>query len=362
MGSDAACGPAHGGRERESLLDGLRFVAAMAVVAFHFGFRGFTVDGLQDVSFPELVPIAKYGYLGVELFFMISGYVITWSIEGKSLADFAVARLVRLYPTFWLCAVLSATVISISDNDALLVSWQDGLLNATMLASAFDARYIDGAYWSLEVELQFYVLIAVSVGLFGFERLHRVLLVWMLVGVLCSALQKFAGFKVPFPTGNHYMYFCLGAGLFFFHRGRRELATYLLIGFGLGLSITHAIHGINWMISHYKVDFNRPLVGALIVVFAAVLAVSPSVSTSTRPALRRILFYVGGITYPLYLIHAYAGFSVMNRWFSSETRWLGLLTVSAASLVVAALVFIFFDRPVRAWLLSAWRGRARGIA
>lgn len=358
MNADAAYVSARIGRDRESLLDGLRFFAAMAVVLFHFGFRGFTLDGLQNVSFPELAPFARYGYLGVELFFMISGYVITWSIEGKTLADFAVARWVRLYPTFWLCAALSATIVWAAANPALLVSWRDGLINATMLASVFDARYIDGAYWSLEVELQFYVLIAFAVGLFGFERLNRVLLAWLFVGVLLSTLQKFGGLNVPYPTGNHYMYFCLGAGLFFFHRGRKDLPTYLLIGLGLALSVAHAIHGLNWMVNHYKVEFSKPIVGALIITFALMLAASPVINRRISPMASRAFLYLGGLTYPLYLIHAYAGFSVLNRWFAADSRWLGLVVVIAASLAAAAVIYVFFDRPVRNWLLGAWRRRA----
>src|SRR5204863_431573 len=105
-GRVGAHAPRGGMMPREGSLELLRFLAAFAVLAFHFGFRGYAAHNLQDLAFPELAGFSKYGYMGVELFFMISGYVIPWSIRGRSVAEFALARAIRLYPTYWLCAAL----------------------------------------------------------------------------------------------------------------------------------------------------------------------------------------------------------------------------------------------------------------
>ena len=73
-------------------LDLLRLVAALAVVAFHYLFRGAAAGGYLAEGYPEAAPFAIYGYLGVNLFFLISGFVIAWSAQGRSWESFAVAR------------------------------------------------------------------------------------------------------------------------------------------------------------------------------------------------------------------------------------------------------------------------------
>lgn len=91
-------------------IDLFRFIAALMVVLFHYTFRGFIVNS-SIVAFPFLGFIFKYGYLGVDLFFMISGFVIYMSIENSSLLNFLKSRIVRLYPAFWICVSITALFI-----------------------------------------------------------------------------------------------------------------------------------------------------------------------------------------------------------------------------------------------------------
>jgi len=82
-------------------IDLLRFIAAISVVFYHYAFIGVTRPDYNPLVFPALVPIAKYGYLGVELFFIISGYVVLLSAQGKTVRQFFVSRVTRLYPAYW---------------------------------------------------------------------------------------------------------------------------------------------------------------------------------------------------------------------------------------------------------------------
>ena len=70
-------------------LDLLRLAAALAVVFFHYFFRGATAGDLVAGGYPSIAPIAIYGYLGVNLFFLISGFVIAWSTENRGWEQFA---------------------------------------------------------------------------------------------------------------------------------------------------------------------------------------------------------------------------------------------------------------------------------
>ena len=81
---------------------------------FHYAFRGAAADDLSAVSLPDIADVAKYGYLGVDLFFVISGFVIAYSADGRTPAEFAIARFARIYPGFLAAGVigLAATWLS----------------------------------------------------------------------------------------------------------------------------------------------------------------------------------------------------------------------------------------------------------
>mgnify|MGYP001576560831 CR=1 FL=1 len=66
-------------------LDLIRFIAALYVVFYHLCYRGFAKDNLSILQFSPLENFAKYGYLGVDLFFIISGFVIIMSVKNSNL-------------------------------------------------------------------------------------------------------------------------------------------------------------------------------------------------------------------------------------------------------------------------------------
>jgi peptidoglycan/LPS O-acetylase OafA/YrhL len=338
---------------RESFLDVLRFLAAAAVMLFHFGFRGYVAHGLQDLSYPELVGVAKYGYLGVELFFMISGYVIPWSIQHRSVADFAVSRAIRLYPTYWLCAALLVAIPPLLGDWRFHISARDVAMNLTMVAPWFGSPYIDAVFWTLATELQFYVLVAFVVGLFGFHRLPSALLVWLVVGAGTSALAKASGTNPVYLGGTYYMYFCFGAGCYFLHHVERSTRIYALIGLSLPLMLAHGIHKAGMVEEIYKHPMSFALVCVLILAGAA--AVFFSRYLSERMKHTAAVSFVGGLTYPLYLLHENIGYSLLNTLFSAQTRWLGLAYVVLFCLAASAAIYLWFDLPVRRWLRHSVR-------
>ncbi len=115
-------------------IDAARFIAALAVWAFHRNH-------------------ATYGYLGVPVFFAISGFVISNSRTGRTVPDFLAARTARLYPGFVLCLVLTLAVTP--------ASWAHIAANLTMAPRLFGVDPIDGVYWSLLFEMLFYGYAAV---------------------------------------------------------------------------------------------------------------------------------------------------------------------------------------------------------
>lgn len=92
---------------RVNELDLLRFFAALAVVFHHYSLDGFAAESMTIMPYPLLASISKYGYLGVELFFMISGFVILMTASNGDLKKFVISRLIRLYPAFWVCCSIT---------------------------------------------------------------------------------------------------------------------------------------------------------------------------------------------------------------------------------------------------------------
>ncbi|WP_128093665.1 acyltransferase family protein [Brucella pituitosa] len=106
----------HPGQSRHIYgLDILRIISALAVVFYHFAFRGEAAGELPALDISDFVKsIARYGYLGVSLFFIISGFVIAYSAEGQKPLDFLVSRFARIYPTFVILMSTTAVVILLS--------------------------------------------------------------------------------------------------------------------------------------------------------------------------------------------------------------------------------------------------------
>jgi peptidoglycan/LPS O-acetylase OafA/YrhL len=155
--------------ERYRELDALRGIAALMVVLFHYS-------------------LLQIGTTGVDLFFVISGFVILMSVSKiKSSKEFIINRVSRLYPTYWFCVtftfVCKLCYYGLVDKNAidnkLLVQY---IANMSMFQMYFDIRNLDGPYWTMIIEMLFYVLILV---LFRFSLLKYLQAVGLVLSLLC---------------------------------------------------------------------------------------------------------------------------------------------------------------------------------
>jgi peptidoglycan/LPS O-acetylase OafA/YrhL len=108
---------------RVAVLDGLRLVAALAVAGYHLTVA-WRVDGVHPPAYflPVAAHVTVYGFLGVELFFLVSGFVIAMSGWGRPLGAFFASRVSRLYPAYWAAVVVTTLVVLVAPVWLLIVA------------------------------------------------------------------------------------------------------------------------------------------------------------------------------------------------------------------------------------------------
>ncbi len=327
---------------RLDYLDSLRGIAAMSVVFSHF---------------IELTPLQVYldwlyfspGQFGVAVFFAISGMVIPFSLkeEPNAVAKFALSRFFRLYPAYWaslLLAIVSASLFLHRDIDATQV-----MANISMLQGFFGIPHMFGVYWTLMLEMVFYVSMA---GLFvvGLLRLRHTYFVCALLPLALLFAQGAGGvffgksWLIP-------MSYLLSLSVMFFGSMWRDislngwgsknrlpclawLALFLLI-IGLMLFMVSGGRGRSPDIVIQKYLVSLVLGVLFLMVFSTVIRVRT-----------RWVVYLGAISYSVYLMHPF-----FLAWI--ETRLnpaagfdpLVFVLYVAATLAAASLCYYLIEAP-----------------
>lgn len=156
-------------------LDLVRFAAALIVAVFHLGFWawGFPRGGAGKVAghvpaMTALEPFRHFGWAGVEIFFVISGFVIAFSAAGSDVGRFVRHRLLRLVPAVLMLAPLSAAALLWAGaNTPVVIALK---LVRSLLFVPY-GPWVDAVYWTLGVELAFYACVNALLLCRGFERL-----------------------------------------------------------------------------------------------------------------------------------------------------------------------------------------------
>ena len=134
-------------------LDALRGLAALAVVIYHYFYRYNQIYGHESL-FVDWSSIGKYG---VHLFFMVSGFVIFWTLnKTERPLDFLVSRFSRLYPAYWAAVIFTFFVVYAFGLPDREVSINSAVANILMFHEYLRVPHVDGVYWTLTVELTFY--------------------------------------------------------------------------------------------------------------------------------------------------------------------------------------------------------------
>ncbi|MER2633484.1 MAG: acyltransferase, partial [Rhizobiaceae bacterium] len=325
-------------------IDGLRAVAVMPVLLFHFGWSGFSG-----------------GFVGVDIFFVISGFLITRLVAaeiagsgGFRFRRFYLRRLRRLFPALAvvLAASAAASFLILSPEHFRLFGRElaTAILSVSNIYYFTESGYFDVSKefkvllhtWSLGVEEQFYlvwpVLILACLRV-GPRLLFPVLAALALVSLACAQLlpdRDLAFFLTPFRAFE----FCVGAALVWLPplRGSHRLADLAVVA-GLGL-IALSVH-------LFSAELHLPGLLSLVPVLGAALCIHAGAAAPVAGRLlrNRPVVWIGRISYSLYLVHW--PLFVLYAYSVSSLTTADRVGLLAASFLLAALLHRWVEQPLR---------------
>lgn len=312
---------------RLEVIDVLRGIAALAVVVFHYS--GHCQRYFSD--FPFHFTLGKYG---VHLFFVISGFFIYSTIEKcKNTKEFLLLRFSRLYPAYW------STLLLLLIYDVFMLDgkpWFNGyVINATMLQSSFGFPDIDIVYWSLAVEMSFYVLMAILLATDVIRYPLLVSLIWLMLVNIYPYFQHIDLLKIPF---FHTLSGLLVHGPFFiggmmFYLIKKTNGCLIKQAFGIIAACVLSAYFTSGMQMGTVALFSFALMG---------LALHGSLCLLVSP----ITLWLGAISYSLYLLHRNLGYVAFFKLdtMGVDSR-ISFLIVTASALLLASFFTYWIEKP-----------------
>jgi len=341
----------------------LRIFACLWVFFFHW-FIGGTERDQYNFSFPKLsIPglpgFGHFGYLGVDIFFILSGTVIAQTAVGRSAPAFMKARFLRLYPGIALASLATIPVMFLQPGQTFghrKYAIFQGLQNATgfpILAAirvGKDSFYI-GDSWTLAVEILFYILVAVAIFIFlGLTQKKLELL-----AILTSAIVLLLSINTETGYSAHFLF----GILLFCSKSIRDfmrLLPFLLIS---GLMIIFKIHSkvqrdpASWQYSASQIG----LLVTIMIAFVALLILFRGRAQFKSQSVGENLRTLSLMTYPFYLLHETFGLLFVNLLFLSLIPFWLSYTISFLVVLIISWLSVRFIEPEFQRLMIA-SGRA----
>lgn len=332
---------------RNQVIDIYRGLLILSVMVFHYfvfwapPFWPENIYGYKS-PYPSVLSIGRFG---VHVFFVISGLVISMTaLKSRNSMDFAWRRMSRLFPALLLCCTITYALSKILPVPVFTFGHKDYFASLTLMPEKFSASFVDGSYWSLGVELRFYVWVIIFFQVFR----KNFWIGFVILGIL-AIIQDLShlSFTNYYLIGAYIEYFLFGISLWYLvYDEQRVPAALTMI---CAASLYFLRYKSNSVQGGYVALTNAYILGAIVILFITLrLGIGKS----------RLLVpfaYFGAISYPLYLIHQTIGVTVIHYLKLLDIP--DSLSIGLALLIVVLLaigIHHFVEVPAQVWLRKTY--------
>jgi peptidoglycan/LPS O-acetylase OafA/YrhL len=278
--------------------------------------------------------------LGVDLFFIVSGFVIMMTARSGTVRSFVASRAARLLPAFWVCCSVTFLVLAVAGDWR---GWADFAANMTMAGLLFPIRFMDGSYWILTYEIRFYALVAAVLALRQIHRAERLLVFWLGAAFVVTAFPL--RYVSALVMSDYAAHFIAGAMLFIVWEQGMTIARAAVLMGCLALAEYHAVR-LAGILSRREGTTFEPLVSA--VILATAFGIMLAIALRRTGALARGRWIaLGALTYPLYLLHQAVGVILIQR---GMPWWMVTLLMIIAAWLVNTQIEARSQNPMRRYL------------
>lgn len=359
--------PNPAGKPHFICVDFLRFMAASLVMFYHLLYLSHAREGKVYhlsgglISLPDATPYTYWGWIGVQIFFVISGFVISFSALNATSYQFFVNRFVRLMPGIWICATLSYLLCVIF----LEINPYDSYLKTLILHPL--GPWIDPVYWTIGIEVSFYLivllllmvkqlsslpLLAIVIGIFSTIYSFMHLLAYIAPDILNLSPAVFTkGVRAQqLLLVQHGIYFAIGILLasYFLHKSRQNLFWMGIFIIGCCIQITAYNFDENVKVN----DTHNPLYPVLVWLGAMAFMIWGGFKWEEKlhsmPLVSLVARRLGLMTYPVYLIHlTFGAFSMGVLARRGMPPELAVLSAIVFSLFASWFISKYLEPPLQ---------------
>ncbi|GEL11990.1 Peptidoglycan/LPS O-acetylase OafA/YrhL, contains acyltransferase and SGNH-hydrolase domains [Flavobacterium glycines] len=305
-------------------LESLRGIAALSVMLYHY--TSFFRASLH-YNFSSIFDF-QFGHHGVELFFMISGFVIFMSLDRiNSVRQFVYKRFLRLYPTYWICLLITLIVMLFDNTAQFDFSLKDKVFNILMFQGFFHVKNIDGSYWSLLPELCFYAMMIFFWRLKIIKDIFLVVLVWLVLMYVVLLRPSLIDVLLNLKFG---VFFIIGIMFNLLYKNKKQLYPHIFI-----------------LLALVSVLFVRDSVEVFCFTSLFVLVFYLLIYQKLSFLNNRIFIFFGEISYPLYLLHQTIGYILIyNLIRYGMPHFASIVLIAIFCIGLSFLVYKYLEQPI----------------
>ena len=309
-------------------------------------------DRLFGYASPPAIAL-PWGHYGVNLFFMISGFVIFMTLHRiERPLDFIVSRFSRLFPVYWVAVALTFLLTHALGLPGKTVGIGTAAMNLFMIHGLFKVPHVDSVYWTLEIELLFYAWALLLYLLGRLDKVHLALAALLALRLVYFLADTLAGVDLSWTISH-------------------LLILPFIAWFVCGIMI--------YRLTQFPEDAPRKDLGVLLAAIVllgivdgpaiALLAGSLSAllwaaAKGKLPILANpVLAWLGAISYTLYLLHENIGWGlIMQAQKAGIGTNLSILIAIVLVLILATVLTRLIERPAMKWIRERYRARTKPVA